>query len=82
MIIVGLIVVFVVGAVVCCFIVVDSGVDGTVDTCIVVMDELLFIVVGSVVLSCFEEAVVVVIFAAIVDCFSVMAVLFAVVDAC
>jgi hypothetical protein len=50
---------------------VDSCVDGTVDTFIVVIDELLFIVVGSVDLSCFE-AVVIVIFVAIVDCFSVM----------
>ena len=71
MITVGSLVVFVVGAVVCCFIVVDSCVDGTVDTFIVVIDELLFIVVGSVDLSCFE-AVVIVIFVAIVDCFSVM----------
>ena len=72
MIKVGPLVVFVVGAVVCCFIVVvDSCVDGTVDTFIVVIDELLFIVVGSVDLPCFE-AVVIVIFVAIVDCFSVM----------
>lgn len=65
MITVGPLVVFVVGAVVCCFIVVDSSVDETVDTFIVVIDELLFIVVDSVDMSDFES-VFFVIFVAIV----------------